>query len=130
MDDHEEYLELCAAAAANELSDAEQQKLSVHLATCHQCRRAIEDYDTILLKAIPALAPEMVSTENKENHGRSLGELEKKLFQAINGESGVGVFRGESDRSASPTGKRFSYRPSEIRWREVWMTLAPAIILA
>ncbi len=130
MDDHEEYLELCAAAAANELNNAEQQKLSEHLATCHQCRRAIEDYDAILLKAIPALAPEMVSAENKENHGRSLGELEKKLFQTINAESGVGVFRVESDRSASPTGKRFSYRPSEMRWREIWMTFAAAIILA
>ncbi len=130
MDDHEEYLELCAAAVANELSAEEEQKLKAHLATCHKCRAAMKDYETVLMKAIPSLAPEMVSAEDTENHGQPLGEAEKKLFQTINAESHVAMSCGESSRLASPTGKRYSYRPSEMGWREVWMTFAAAIILA
>ena len=80
MGDHDEFLELCAAAAANELSAEEEQKLKAHLATCQNCRAAMKDYEAVLMKAIPSLAPEMVSAEDTEKSWSVPCESREKAF--------------------------------------------------
>ena len=59
MGPHEEFLELCAASTANELSVEEQAKLDAHLAVCPDCRRARSEYETAAVKGVAALAEDL-----------------------------------------------------------------------
>lgn len=42
---HEEFLELCAAATAGELTADERAKLDAHLAVCKECREASAEFE-------------------------------------------------------------------------------------
>ena len=130
MGSHEEFLELCAAATAGELSADEQAKLAAHLAVCSECRRAKSEYDAAAIKGAAALAEshELVGNEAADP-AWSVDEAEKKFFQRLEKE--------ERENAAEPTyspagtqGKRLAYRPSQIHWREIWMSFAAAILLA
>jgi anti-sigma factor RsiW len=59
MGGHEEFLELCAAATAGELSADEKLKLNVHLGRCAQCRRAMGEYEAAAGSGVSALAEEL-----------------------------------------------------------------------
>src|SRR5215831_4354895 len=65
MGSHEEFLELCAAETAGELTADEQAKLAAHLAVCPDCRRAKEEYEVAAIKGAAALA---------ELHGPNIDE--------------------------------------------------------
>ena len=45
MGSHEEFLELCAAATAGELSVDERARLDSHLAACQECRGAMSEFE-------------------------------------------------------------------------------------
>src|SRR5581483_5485257 len=124
---HEEFLELCAAATAGELTPAEQAKLDAHLAVCADCRRVMEEYEVAARRSAAALATEISSEEAEAEGSWSVEKAEKELFRRIDAgrES-----RTERESSGVKQGQRFTYRPSEIRWREVWMPFAAAILLA
>jgi hypothetical protein len=129
MGPHDEFLELCAAATAGELTAAEQTKLSAHLAECLDCREAMKDYESIATTGVPFLAPGLAENEESgEKDSWSVADAEKRFFKRLDQERVVGnVQDGESPIIA---GQRFTYRPSRIRWKEVWMPFAAAVLLA
>jgi Putative zinc-finger len=45
MAPHEEFLKLCAAASANELTPDERAKLDAHLESCAECQRMMKEYE-------------------------------------------------------------------------------------
>jgi hypothetical protein len=126
---HEKFLELCAAATAGELTTDERIELNAHLAGCIDCRRALHDYECVAANGIPALAPELAPDSESRDGSWSIEEAERKLFQRLDREQEalppVEVFAGRQ----SQTGQRFTYRPSQVRWKEMWMPLAAAVLL-
>src|SRR5262245_410985 len=112
MDSHEEFLELCTAATAGELSSDEQLRLDSHLAICPDCRRAKSEYEAAHERAVGALSLELEPTEGSSRDSWSVEEAEKTFFKRLDQEQ-------KNTPSATMSGRRFTYRPSQIHWREV-----------
>ena len=55
-DPHSEFLELCAVSTSGELTEEEQKKLQAHLLVCESCRETLKQYETVVSRAIPAIA--------------------------------------------------------------------------
>jgi anti-sigma-K factor RskA len=132
MGSHEEFLELCAAATAGELSADEQARLDAHLAECPECRLASSEYEAATRTAVTALAQDPAPTSGAEDGSWSVDDAEKRLFRRLDREQ-------KQPQSAAPEhgnaeelkpDKRFTYRPTQVHWREVWMTFAAAVVLA
>lgn len=127
---HEEFRELCASATAGELSDNEQAKLTAHLAVCADCRRLKSEYESAAVagaaafaESHPADAGEVVSDASW-----SVEQAEEKFFARLAEEDRRSVVSSRVEKAAG--GRRHTYRPSQIRWREIWMPFAAAILLA
>jgi uncharacterized protein YlxW (UPF0749 family) len=133
MGRHEEYLELCAAATAGELSADEQEKLDAHLAVCGECRSAMSEYEAAAQKGVAAFAEEPTPEEQEGSDGSwSVEKAEGAFFKRLNKEQkGACAGRSHQDQDdGAKRGQRFTYRPPQIRWQEVWMPFAAAVLLA
>jgi hypothetical protein len=132
MGPHEEFLELCAAATAGELRVDEQERLDAHLAGCPDCRRAMSEYETARQAAVTVMAQGLTPVEESTADSWSAKEAEKTFFKQLDREQKHAHLatskQGQTEQLKS--GRRFTYRPSQIRWREVWMTFAAAVLLA
>src|SRR6266700_7611979 len=130
---HEDFLELCAAATAGELNVEEQARLDAHLAVCPECRRARSEYETEAVKGVAALAEDLGPKDQEGvDNLWSVEKAQESFFRRFDKE--------QENRESSPatddqpdrtkTGQRFTYRPSQIRWRGIWMPFAAAVLLA
>ena len=127
---HEEFLELCAAATAGELTAAEQAKLDSHLAECAECRRAMREYELAAHHGMAALASEFAPEDKELADPWSVGKAEAAFFKRLETEETHAKKGPEGRHEVAKQGRRFTYLPSQIRWREVWMPLAAAMLLA
>src|SRR5215469_12451933 len=127
---HEEFLELCAAATAGELTAAEQAKLDSHLAECAECRRAMREYELAAHHGMAALASEFAPEDKELADPWSVGKAEAAFFKRLETEEKHAKKGPEGRHEVAKQGRRFTYLPSQIRWREVWMPLAAAMLLA
>jgi hypothetical protein len=131
MAPHEEFLELCAAATAGELNPGEQSQLDAHLAECAACRQAMRDYEIASRHSVAALASEFAPEVARSDSSWSVEKAEEAFFKRLDQEPGRQTAAADEDEEATPNrGPRFTYRPSQIRWREVWMPFAAAVLLA
>jgi hypothetical protein len=132
MSSHEEFLELCASATAGELSADEQKRLEAHLTECAECCRAMSEYEAAARTARSALVQEFATKNEALDEPWSLENAEKALFDRLDKEhvdqESEQVGYGQPDQTK--VGKRFTYRPSQIRWREIWMPFAATMFLA
>src|SRR5215469_7717568 len=129
MASHEEYLELCAAATAGELTAEERARLDAHLASCPECQRAMQEYQAASLHGIAAAAAEFAREQVPQEDSWSVADAERaflKRFETENKSSGSAADSGQ----ALQRGQRFAYRPSRMHWREVWMSLAAVVLLS
>jgi hypothetical protein len=132
MGPHEEFQELCAAATAGELSADEQAKLDAHLSVCPDCRKVMSEYEMAAGRGMAALAEELAPREQEEaDSSWSVERAEKAFFKRLESEQRQDSSNGDSEAGDSvKTGQRLAYRPSQMRWREVWMPFAAVILLA
>jgi len=128
---HEDFLELCAAATAGELTAGERAKLDAHLADCEDCRLAMREYEVVAHSGVAALASYLAPVEKPQPEAWSGSAAEQALFKRLDqeeeGQSAAQV--GLGLRNALQQGQRFTYRPVAMRWREVWMPAAAAVLL-
>jgi Anti-sigma-K factor rskA len=128
---HEEFLELCAAATAGELNPTEQTKLNFHLSECAVCRKAMVDYESASRHVVTAMAPEFMLAKPETGSTWSLESAEAAFFKRLDKEAGRQSVAGNHSQENLPNrGQRFTYRPSQIHWREIWMPFAAAVLLA
>jgi hypothetical protein len=132
MDAHEKYLELCAAATAGELTGREEKDLEEHLLVCASCRRAKHEFESVVQKAVPALANKVASDSEEFDPNWSIEKAEATLFERLQTDRGPDLsdVTGLEKANDAPTGHRFTYRPSRIPWAELWMPVAACVLLA
>jgi hypothetical protein len=131
MTPHEEFLELCAAATAGELNPDEQANLDAHLAECAECRKAMREFEIASRHGVVALASELAPEKTETDNSWSVEKAEEVFFKRLDKEAGRQTAQADKDERTSPNrGQRFTRQPSPIRWREVWMPFAAAVLLA
>jgi hypothetical protein len=131
MTPHEEFLELCAAATAGELNPGEQANLDAHLTECAECRKAMREFEIASRHGVAALVSELAPEKTETDNSWSVEKAEEAFFKRLDKEAGDQTAEVDKDERTSPSrGQRFTYRPSPIRWREVWTPFAAAVLLA
>ena len=130
MDSHEKYIELCAASTAGELSRSEEQELQEHLAVCASCRRVKQEYQMTVENAVPALADDLASPAVEPDSNWSVERAESAFFKRLRTEQNSPSANASAEASSGQAGHRFTYRPSQIPWAELWMPFAACVFLA
>jgi hypothetical protein len=126
---HNEFLELCAVSTSSQLTEEEQKRLQKHLAVCESCRQALRQYETIVCRAIPAMAASETLESPEASPGWSEEKAQEAFFNHLSQEARRtgGEVRGSSNVSRDPG----SLGPfsSQSTWRHVWMLYASGILL-
>ena len=126
---HDEFLELCAVSTSGELTEEEQKRLKEHLAVCSSCREALRQYQSVVDRAIPAIAAREEPEKEKQDPSWSQDRAEKALFDRLAREQKVPPNRVRNASASSDFPHRILPTPSESTWRHVWMLYAAGILL-
>ena len=127
---HDEFLELCAVSTSGQLTEAEEQKLQAHLAVCPACRKTLKQYQAIVDRVIPAIAPEELLNDLDPGPNWSMERAEQSLFEQISQEE-------KPNRAAAKTkAPTRDQNPLQVftgsmaaTWRNVWQLYVAGIIL-
>jgi Putative zinc-finger len=131
MSPHEEFLELCAASIAGELTKEQSHKLDEHLLGCAACREVLKQLQETVKTAVPAIAAGLPHNDPEPDRFWSQGKAEAALFERLSREESQARSReiqkdvfGGSERS-----HHRSYFSSRFGWGQIWMTYAAAVLL-
>jgi hypothetical protein len=80
---HDEFLELCALATSDSLSEGESDKLHKHLSKCDACSSVLRDYQRITQEGMGTLAPEFAAESIRAVSSHSIESTKRKLFDRI-----------------------------------------------
>jgi hypothetical protein len=129
---HDEFLELCATATTGSLSPQQRRKLREHLSLCESCREIMAQYQAIVDRVIPGLAPD--ATEEKSS-GWSPEQAEAQLFARLRESTRFTDQRDPDQVSAWPDVSVPAKAPvppppsADGLWRHLWAQFAAAILL-
>ena len=129
---HDEFLELCALSTSGELTGEEQKRLQDHLEVCPSCREALKQYEAVVSKTIPALAPDPENLESDPWWSQERAEaaffrrltLEEELGEELGRER-----RGADGDSAPNSVGRIPLPVSQAPSRDVWTLYVAGILL-
>jgi Anti-sigma-K factor rskA, C-terminal len=101
---HDEWLELCALATANELEPRERERLRLHLSGCALCRQALCEFQTVAGERIPLIADAFAPGEDQwiEFPGWNLNESKQSLLARLNEPSPALLGAAPTVKHASP----------------------------
>ena len=86
LEPHEKFLELCALATSGNLSDEEQRTLRDHIAKCAKCCEAMKQFEAVVDRGIPALAPALTRETPAEDFSWSAENAEVAFFERLSRE--------------------------------------------
>ena len=125
---HDEFLELCAISTSGELAGEEQKRLQEHLAVCPACREVMKQFEAVVSKTIPGLAPDPENLESDPSWSQE--QAEAALFQRLKREEELGTDREGADGDSVSKGVgRVPLSASQATWRNVWTLYAAGILL-
>ena len=125
---HDEFLELCAVSTSGQLTGEERNRLEQHLAVCPSCREAMKQFDVVVSKIIPALAPDPENLESDPSWSQEQAEAD--LFRRLTLEDELGANPALANAaSASKTVGRVPLSASQATWRNVWVLCAAGVLL-
>jgi hypothetical protein len=131
MSPHEEFLELCTASIAGELTEEERRKLDEHLVGCAGCRETFQQLQETVKMAVPAMAAGLAQEDPPPDKSWSQEKAKAALFERLSNEDSPPGSRqtqkDEIDGSDAPHHR--GYFPSRFGWGQLWMTYAAAILL-
>lgn len=127
IESHDEFLELCALSASGSLTEEERRRLETHLAVCLSCREAKRQFETVVDRAIPALAASGDEEPAPADPAWSVKTAEAEFFRRLEAEE------GKCDKqSAAPDEEPdapVSLAALDTTWRHVWSLYAAGILL-
>jgi hypothetical protein len=130
MDPHDEFLELCALSTSGELTAEEQERLAKHLDECAGCRKAIQQFEAVVDRAVPALSPHLYHDLDASPTPSADAVAQTRLFGRLSREKYAtnGAGSGSSDRTLTPVQATSGFRKS-IERLESYLPYAAGIIL-
>src|SRR5579859_8096780 len=131
MSPHEEFLELCAASTAGELTKEQSRKLDEHLLGCAACREVLKQLQETVKTAVPAIAAGLLENDPQADKSWSQDKAEAALFERLSREdSRAGSRQTQKDvTGGSEPSHHCAYFPSRFGWGQLWMTYAAAVLL-
>jgi len=126
---HDEFLELCAVSTSGELTEEEQRRLQEHLAVCPSCREALRQYESVVDRAMPAIAAADEPENVGHDHSWSQARAEKVLFHRIAREEKQRAHSVGKPNDSPDLPHRILPVSTESTWRHVWMLYAVGILL-
>jgi hypothetical protein len=103
----------------------------MHFTVCADCRQAMSEYDVAARKGVAALAEDLAPQEREDTDSSwSVESAEKAFFKRLNIEQKRESYRANNHGAAAGNPGRYTYRPAQIRWSEVWMPFSAAVLLA
>jgi hypothetical protein len=91
----------------------------------------MNEYEAAARMGVAAMAQDFASKEEAVDGSWSVENAEKAFFKRLDREQGDQEPKRIAGQPVqAKVGKRFTYRPSQIRWREIWMPFAAAALLA
>jgi hypothetical protein len=127
---HEEFLELCAVSTSGELSEEEQKRLRDHLASCAECRQALQEFEAAAYIGVPLLASELSAPASSERRPDSGEVIQPATPYPPAQVEGAYSTPNPQDQGSGPF---FAHRNgsgrTQMNWGYVWMSLAAAVVL-
>jgi hypothetical protein len=80
---HEEFRELCALATSGCLTSEEQVRLTAHLASCAECRKAAHEYEDVTRVGVPSLATDFPDESPDVPFGWSEDRAYQKFLERL-----------------------------------------------
>ncbi len=130
-EDHDEFLELCALSASGELSQAEQKRLDQHLAVCPSCCQALQQYESVIDQAIPAIGAHEDLESLSPGPGWPQKDAEQRFLDRLAGRREEEPKGNANDNGVklSPFSGRLPSLPGDSAWNHMWAVYAAGILL-
>ncbi len=134
MSPHEEFLELCAASTAGELTQEERRKLDDHLLGCAACREVLKQLQETVKTAVPAIAAGLPQDDPQPDKSWSQDKAEAALFERLSKEDSQAGSRQTQKFQKdvindTESSNRRAHFPSRFGSGQLWMTYAAAVLL-
>jgi hypothetical protein len=124
---HDEFVELCALSTSGTLTESEQRRLESHLSSCHDCRKAMREFNTVVDEVIPSIASDCIHDDEPAGSGSwSQDQALNTLLKRVQEED----HRRQLNHKHQPFSSAQNLRlPNSDTWRNIWTLYATGVLL-